>query len=59
MDSDTQLVDVNVHPNKWEVRLSKQGEMLDLIKKTIQDCIKCISKKTVSVSKPEKEKCYI
>ena len=36
MDSDTQLVDVNVHPNKWEVRLSKQGEMLDLIKITIQ-----------------------
>ena len=53
MDSDTQLVDVNVHPNKWEVRLSKQGEMLDLIKTTIQDALNS-SLKTVSVSKPEK-----
>ena len=53
MDSDTQLVDVNVHPNKWEVRLSKQGEMLDLIKTTIQDALNA-SLKTVSVSKPEK-----
>ena len=54
MDSDTQLVDVNVHPNKWEVRLSKQGEMLDLIKTTIQDALNA-SLKTVSVSKPEKK----
>lgn len=54
MDSDTQLVDVNVHPNKWEVRLSKQGEMLDLIKKTIQDALNA-SLKTVAVSKPEKK----
>ena len=53
MGSDTQLVDVNVHPNKWEVRLSKQGEMLDLIKTTIQDALNA-SLKTVSVSKPEK-----
>lgn len=54
MDSDTQLVDVNVHPNKWEVRLSKQGEMLDLIKKTIQEALNA-SLKTVAVSKPEKK----
>lgn len=58
MDSDTQLVDVNVHPNKWEVRLSKQGEMLDLIKTTIQDALNA-SLKTVAVSKPEKEECCI
>lgn len=54
MDSDTQLVDVNVHPNKWEVRLSKQGEMLELVKKTIQEALNA-SLKTVSVSKPEKK----
>lgn len=54
MDSDTQLVDVNVHPNKWEVRLSKQQEMLELIKKTIQDALNA-SLKTVEVSKPEKK----
>lgn len=54
MDSDTQLVDVNVHPNKWEVRLSKQGEMLELVKKTIQEALNA-SLKTVTVSKPEKK----
>ena len=32
----------------------KQGEMLDLIKKTIQDALNA-SLKTVSVSKPEKK----
>lgn len=54
MDSDTQLVDVNVHPNKWEVRLSKQGEMLELVKKTIKEALNA-SLKTVTVSKPEKK----
>ena len=33
--TDAQLVDVNVHPNKWEIRLSKQSELLELIKKTL------------------------
>ena len=29
---DTQLIDVNVHPSKWEVRLSKQQQLEYLIK---------------------------
>lgn len=32
IESDAQLVDVNVHPNKWEVRLSKQNDLLELVK---------------------------
>lgn len=39
IDSDTQLVDVNVHPNKWEVRLSKQNEALHLITETIKKAL--------------------
>lgn len=39
IESDTQLVDVNVHPNKWEVRLSKQAQLLSLIEKTIQEAL--------------------
>lgn len=39
IESDAQLVDVNVHPNKWEVRLSKQNDLLELIKNTIRDSL--------------------
>ena len=55
MESDTQLVDVNVHPNKWEVRLSKQGEMLDLVKRTIRDALN-ESLRTVEIKKVPVEK---
>lgn len=37
--ADAQLVDVNVHPNKWEIRLSKQNELLELIKTTIRSAL--------------------
>ena len=39
IESDAQLVDVNVHPNKWEVRLSKQNELLELITKTLRSSL--------------------
>uniref|UniRef100_UPI003AB141E8 DNA mismatch repair endonuclease MutL n=1 Tax=Faecalitalea cylindroides TaxID=39483 RepID=UPI003AB141E8 len=39
IESDAQLVDVNVHPNKWEVRLSKQNDLLELVKNTIRDAL--------------------
>lgn len=39
IESDAQLVDVNVHPNKWEVRLSKQNNLLELVKNTIRDSL--------------------
>lgn len=31
-----QLVDVNVHPSKWEIRLSKEKELITLIESTIE-----------------------
>lgn len=40
IESDAQLVDVNVHPNKLEVRLSKEQELLMLIEKTIHSSLK-------------------
>lgn len=40
IESDAQLVDVNVHPNKLEVRLSKEQELLLLIEKTIHQSLK-------------------
>ena len=32
---DSKLVDVNVHPSKWEVRLSKEQQLEDLIRTTL------------------------
>lgn len=34
---DPQLVDVNVHPSKWEIRLSKEEELINLIINTLED----------------------
>ncbi|MPM58746.1 DNA mismatch repair protein MutL [bioreactor metagenome] len=32
---DAQLVDVNVHPSKWEIRLSKEQQLEDLVRRTL------------------------
>ena len=59
IESDTQLVDVNVHPNKWEVRLSKQNQVLSLIRNTIKDALKqslqTVSAAPVRKVEPKKE----
>ncbi|NLC41602.1 MAG: hypothetical protein GX775_01915, partial [Erysipelothrix sp.] len=34
-ESDVQLVDVNVHPSKWQVKISQEKELLDLTKETL------------------------
>lgn len=57
IESDTQLVDVNVHPNKWEVRLSKQGELLTCIKETLTKILR-ESLQTVEVKKIKKTPVY-
>ena len=44
---DTQIIDVNVHPSKWEVRLSKQQQLENLIKDRLS---KLLSKKIVPFS---------
>jgi DNA mismatch repair protein MutL len=40
IEMDPLLVDVNVHPSKMEVRISKEAELSDLITKTIKDAFK-------------------
>ena len=37
--TDAQLVDVNVHPSKLEVRLSKESDLLLLIEKTLKESL--------------------
>lgn len=39
IETDAQLVDVNVHPNKLEVRLSKEAELLMLIEKVFHQSL--------------------
>lgn len=56
IDTDTQLVDVNVHPNKWEIRLSKQAQLLELVEKTIRETF-IESLKTVEI-KPRPQKTF-
>lgn len=48
VEVDTQLVDVNVHPNKWEVRIAKQGQLMELIRKAITDAFD-VTLRTVQV----------
>ena len=33
------LVDVNVHPSKWEIRLSKESQLLELIQSQLEDLL--------------------
>lgn len=37
---DAQLVDVNVHPSKWEIRLSKEKQLEKLVYETISKALK-------------------
>ncbi|NLY78667.1 MAG: DNA mismatch repair endonuclease MutL [Lysinibacillus sp.] len=40
IEGDPYLTDVNVHPAKLQIRLSKEEELLPLIEKTIRECIR-------------------
>ncbi|HHY20964.1 MAG TPA: DNA mismatch repair endonuclease MutL [Bacilli bacterium] len=40
IEMDPTLIDVNVHPSKLEVRLSKEDELTGLVKRLIQDAFK-------------------
>ncbi len=39
IEMDAQLVDVNVHPSKWEIRLSKEKQLEKLIYHTISEAL--------------------
>jgi len=40
VEGDPFLTDVNVHPSKQQIRMSKEGELLNLIKESIQSTIR-------------------
>lgn len=40
IDMDTQLLDVNVHPSKWEVRISKEKQLEYLLRDEIRNVLK-------------------
>lgn len=40
IEMDAQLVDVNVHPSKWEIRLSKEKQCENLIYRSLSDALK-------------------
>lgn len=40
IEMDAQLVDVNVHPSKWEIRLSKEKQCENLIYMALSDALK-------------------
>ena len=40
VEGDPQLTDVNVHPAKLQIRLSKEGELLPLIEKAVREAIR-------------------
>lgn len=48
---DPKLVDVNVHPSKWEVRLSKEKQLEQLIKETLSEALR----NKLEVSKVERK----
>lgn len=52
---DERLVDVNVHPSKWEIRLSKQQQLEYLIQDVVRNCLKAqfASPQVTVVKKPE------
>lgn len=53
---DYHLVDVNVHPAKWEIRLSKANELEELIYKTVSDSLKqTLRVQAVQIKEPIKE----
>ncbi|MEG0823391.1 MAG: DNA mismatch repair endonuclease MutL [Erysipelotrichaceae bacterium] len=39
IEMDAKLVDVNVHPSKWEIRLSKEKQLDDLLKAAITNAL--------------------
>lgn len=57
LEMDAQLVDVNVHPSKWEIRLSKEKQLEKLIYDTITKALsKGMQIPTLKQDAPKKEK---
>lgn len=56
MVMDAQLVDVNVHPSKWEIRLSKEKQLEKLVYNTICNALKkALEIPAITVTKDNKK----
>lgn len=57
IEMDTQLVDVNVHPSKWEIRLSKEKQLEKLLYQAIDQSLKNkLQVVQADLSKPKEKK---
>ena len=56
IEADPQLTDVNVHPAKHQVRLSKEPELLALIEKTINEAIRSAARVPLAEKKVKVER---
>lgn len=53
IETDSTLLDVNVHPTKQEIRISKENELKDLIKKAISNALKSNDQIIAKAIKPK------
>lgn len=59
VEADYRLVDVNVHPSKWEIRLSKERQLQALISEEISKVLKeKMNPGEIKVFKQEKQETY-
>lgn len=55
--ADPQLADVNVHPTKWEIRLSKEQQLEQFIRETLKNVLReNMNAPQIQLKKEEKEK---
>ena len=53
VEGDPYLTDVNVHPAKHQIRLSKEAELMELVQRTIREAIRAVHRVPEAV-KPQK-----
>lgn len=54
IEGDPYLTDVNVHPSKQQIRLSKEKELQELVEETIRKCIRSVMRAPEIAEKPKK-----
>lgn len=56
VEGDPYLTDVNVHPAKHQIRLSKEPELLELIQTTIREAIRAVNRVPEAVKKEKPQR---
>ncbi len=57
VEMDSHILDVNVHPSKWEVRLSKENQLIALLKEGIKGVL-CSQEALVEMETPRQQAYY-